>query len=73
MLLRPSVKVCSRLAESIVNPIDCFLGGWSLLGSNMSVTPARLKLLGWEPLETRKKSFYEYIPEEMELVLKDMQ
>ncbi|EDR04957.1 uncharacterized protein LACBIDRAFT_294969 [Laccaria bicolor S238N-H82] len=48
-------------------------GGWSLLGSNTSVTPARLKLLGWEHRETRKKSFYESIPEEMELVLKDMQ
>ena len=66
------MKVCSRLAESIVSPIDRLSGGWSLLGSNMNATPARLKLLGWEPLETRKKSFYEYIPEEMELVLKDM-
>lgn len=57
-----------------MSPIDrSSEGGWSLHGSNMSVTPARLKQLGWEPLETRKKSFYEYIPEEMELVLKDMQ
>jgi len=47
--------------------------GWSLLGSNMNATPVRLKQLGWEPLETRKKSFYEYIPEEMELVLRYMQ
>jgi hypothetical protein len=73
-LLRPLVKVCSRLAESIVGPIDRFSEvGWSLLGSNMNSTPARLKQLGWEPLETRKKSFYEYIPEEMELVLRYMQ
>jgi len=39
----------------------------------MSVTPVRLKQLGWEPLETRKKTFYEYIPGEMELVLENMQ
>lgn len=39
------------------------------MGGNQIVVSQRLKRLGWEPTETKKKSLMEFLPEELELAI----
>ncbi|KAF8164777.1 hypothetical protein B0H34DRAFT_779869 [Crassisporium funariophilum] len=41
--------------------------GWILMGGSHRVNPQRLKKLGWEATETKKKSLLESLTEELEL------
>jgi hypothetical protein len=40
------------------------------LGGNQIAVPQRLKRLGWDAVESKKKSILEYLPEELEMHLK---
>ncbi|RDB15631.1 hypothetical protein Hypma_004030 [Hypsizygus marmoreus] len=55
------------MPSEIVDPLGHY--GWSLMGGNQIVTSHRLRRLGWEPVETKKKSLMESLPEELELAI----